>query len=118
MASTIGAASAFTTSLRPLRFPSDDAHARHERRLTMAAYRFVTNWRLDAPIDAVWNEIYASERWPEWWSSVLSVVVVRDGDERGVGAIRRYTWRGALPYKLTFEMTTTAVEKPVRLDGL
>jgi uncharacterized protein YndB with AHSA1/START domain len=83
----------------------------------MAAYRFVTTWHLEAPITAVWDEIYASERWPEWWPSVLSVVVLQNGDDHGVGAVRRYTWRGALPYKLTFDMTTTAVEKPVRLEG-
>ena len=31
--------------------------------------------------------------------------------------MRRYTWRGRLPYRLTFEMTTTRVEEPHRIEG-
>jgi len=84
----------------------------------MAGYRFVTNWRLDAPVAAVWEEINHSERWPQWWQSVLAVVELQKGDETGVGSVRRYTWRGALPYKLTFDMRTTVVEKHARLEGV
>jgi hypothetical protein len=88
------------------------------RMTVMASYEFVTNWEFDAPLDRVWNEIYHSERWPEWWKAVESVVSIAPGDESGVGAIRRYTWRGALPYRLRFDMTTTRVERLVRLEGI
>ena len=36
------------------------------------------------------------------------------GDAEGIGALRRMTWRTALPYTLSFDMRTTRVE-PMRL---
>ena len=83
----------------------------------MASYKFVTEWRFDAPIAKVWDEISHPERWPEWWKAVESVVTLKTGDADGIGVVRHYTWRGALPYRLKFDMRTTLIEKPVRLEG-
>ena len=30
----------------------------------MKTYNFVTIWRVKAPIESVWNEIYHSQAWP------------------------------------------------------
>lgn len=84
----------------------------------MKDYEFVTIWRAKAPIEAVWNEIYHSEAWPTWWKGVESVEEVRKGDERGVGSIRRYTWKSKLPYRLSFDMETTRIEPPTLLEGI
>ena len=84
----------------------------------MSNYTFVTNWRLDASITDVWEEITHSEQWPEWWKAVKSVVKLAEGDPQGVGAIHMYTWRGALPYELSFNMTTTVVDRCRRLEGV
>jgi len=84
----------------------------------MPDYSFITQWWLDAPIDAVWKAIQESERWPDWWKSVADVRVISSGDERGVGAIRRFTWRGRLPYTLTFDMRVTKIEPPILLEGI
>lgn len=35
----------------------------------MADYRFVTTWRLQAPIDAVFAVIDDAGAWPSWWPS-------------------------------------------------
>lgn len=83
----------------------------------MAEYAFVTTWRIEAPIEKVWDAIYHADRWPSWWKGVESVVKVAAGDDQGVGSIRRYTWKSRLPYRLVFEMRTTRVEKPVALEG-
>ncbi|HKN84335.1 MAG TPA: hypothetical protein VJW17_12895 [Pyrinomonadaceae bacterium] len=32
----------------------------------MNTYEFVTIWRVKAPIEKVWNEIYHSTDWPTW----------------------------------------------------
>ena|SRR5215475_11039243 len=84
----------------------------------MSAYEFVTIWRIRAPIETVWNEIYHSTEWPRWWKGVESVVEVRKGDESEVGSIYRYTWKSKLPYRLSFEMQTIRVEPPVLLEGI
>ena len=81
-------------------------------------YEFVTIWRVEAPIDSVWNAIYHSDDWPLWWRGVESVVEVRKGDEPGVGSIRRYTWKSKLPYRLSFDMQTTRIEPPLLLEGI
>jgi len=83
----------------------------------MKAYEFVTIWRVKAPVETVWNEIYHSSEWPTWWKGVESVVEVRKGDERGVGSVHRYTWKSKLPYRLSFDMQTTRVEPPLLLEG-
>ena len=83
----------------------------------MSGYRFITVWKLRAPIDQVWQAIWQSEKWPSWWKGVLSVQTLRDGDEVGIGSVRRYVWRSKLPYNLAFNMVLTRAEPPYRLEG-
>ena len=83
----------------------------------MASYEFVTIWRVEAPIEKVWNEIYYTEYWPQWWKGVIKVVELKEGNELGVGSIRRYTWKTKLPYKLIFDIETVRVEPMSYLEG-
>jgi hypothetical protein len=83
----------------------------------MASYRFVTEWRLRAPIDRVFATIEDSRAWPEWWSMVRSVERVRDGDEQGLGTVDRMTFVGKLPYRLAFDMRVTRNDPPTALVG-
>jgi hypothetical protein len=39
----------------------------------MADYSFVTEWKLKAPLEAVWSTILDSKAWPSWWKGVVSV---------------------------------------------
>lgn len=84
----------------------------------MASYKFVTVWRIEAPIDAVWEAIYHSERWPTWWGSVRRVEEISPGDEDGTGNVRRYVWKSRLPYTLIFELRVTRVQRPETLEGV
>ena len=84
----------------------------------MKTYDFVTIWRVKAPIESIWNEIYHSRDWPKWWQGVESVSEVRKGDESGVGSIHRYTWKSKLPYRLSFDMETIRIEPPWLLEGI
>jgi uncharacterized protein YndB with AHSA1/START domain len=84
----------------------------------MAEYRFLTTWILDAERERVWDAIYESERWPEWWRGVLRADTLAEGDDDGgVGHLARYVWKSKLPYELAFEMRTTRVERPRLLEG-
>jgi len=67
-------------------------------------YALVTEWCLEAPIERVWDAIYAVEVWPRWWKYVLTVEELEKGDASGVGAVRRYTWASRLPFRLSFNM--------------
>jgi hypothetical protein len=83
----------------------------------MADYRFLTTWLLEAERERVWDAIYESERWPEWWRGVLETERLAEGDVSGVGQVGRYVWKSKLPYKLEFAMRTTRVERPCLLEG-
>ena len=83
----------------------------------MANYEFVTIWRVKAPIERVWELIYHSENWPEWWRGVEKVEKLREGDANHVGALFRYTWKSKLPYRLIFEMETTRVAPMSLIEG-
>ena len=84
----------------------------------MKTYSFVTIWRVEAPIESVWKEIYHSKDWPAWWKGVESVNEVRKGDETGVGSVHRFTWKSKLPYRLSFDMETVRIEPPRLLEGI
>ncbi len=81
-------------------------------------YAFVTTWHVAADVKAVWQAIVDVDQWPEWWPSVRSVVAVAKGDERGVGAVHRFTWRGKLPYRLSFDMRVSRVQPYELLEGI
>jgi hypothetical protein len=83
----------------------------------VAAYRFLTAWLLESPIDPVWDAIYDAERWPEWWRGVESVVELDTGGEDKVGSLARHRWRSFLPYPVEFETRTTRVERPHLIEG-
>ncbi len=83
----------------------------------MAYYEFATIWRLHAPIDAVFGLIDDSLRWPEWWPSVLAVEELEPGGEDHLGNLRRYTFKGRLPYLLRFDSRLTVREPPTVLAG-
>lgn len=69
-------------------------------------------------MEDIWNAIYETERWPEWWPGVIEVEKVRDGDEQDRGAVFRHLWRSRIPYAVRFEVETTVVEPPHRLDAI
>lgn len=83
----------------------------------MAEYRFLTTWLLEAERERVWDAIYDSDAWPEWWRGVIETERLSDGDAAGVGQYGRYVWRSKLPYELEFFMRSTRVEAPRLLEG-
>jgi hypothetical protein len=83
----------------------------------VAEYAFVTVWRIEAPIDLVYGAIHDTLDWPTWWDAVLAVEPVAPGDDAGNGEVRRYTFKGRLPYLLRFDLTTDVIQAPERLGG-
>jgi uncharacterized protein YndB with AHSA1/START domain len=85
----------------------------------MADYAFLTTWLLESPREPVWNAIHDQKAWPSWWRGVESVQELRGGDEPedGVGSVSRMVWKSLLPYRVSFEVTTTRVEHPTLMEG-
>ena len=80
-------------------------------------FRLVTNWAINAPVEDVWQVLSTPESWPAWWPSVKEVTLLRQGDEAGIGAVRRMKWSTALPYDLEFDMETTRIEPLSVIEG-
>lgn len=80
-------------------------------------FNLVTNWHLKAPVAAVWDLLNHPDDWPSWWRAVKRVRRISDGDANGLGAVREFTWRTALPYSLSFKMTATRIEPMRLLEG-
>jgi len=84
----------------------------------MKQFSLTTRWHLDAPIERVWDALHAVEQWPRWWRYVIAVAEIEKGDAQGLGSLRRYTWSSRLPYRLSFNMRTTAVTRPTLMEGI
>lgn len=83
----------------------------------MAEFQFVTVWRIEASLPQVCDAISQCLHWPKWWKAVVKVEEVEAGDEDGVGSLRRFTWKGRLPYHLTFDVRVTRVVPLTVLEG-
>jgi Polyketide cyclase / dehydrase and lipid transport len=83
----------------------------------LTQYRFLTTWLLEADRERVWDAVYESERWPQWWKGVLESERLEDGDEAGIGQVGRYVWKSKLPYRVEFFIKTTRVVPPLLLEG-
>ena len=81
----------------------------------MATYRFVTEWRLAAPIETVFETIEDTLAWPEWWSMVKAVERLHEGGENSIGTVDRMTFVGRLPYRLAFDMRVARRRVPDEL---
>ncbi len=57
------------------------------------------------------------EEWPVWWPGVETVTLVKPGTGLGVGAVRHYTWKSRLPYRLSFAMETVRIEEHSLIEG-
>jgi hypothetical protein len=81
-------------------------------------YSFITKWQIKAPVKDVWDAIYNSLEWPQWWKGVIASHELEKGDNRGINGIREYTWKSALPYKLKFKSKLLEREDNKRLYGV
>ncbi len=83
----------------------------------MAEFHFVTEWRIEAPLTQVCDAISHCLYWPQWWKGVEKVEEFDPGGVDGIGCLRRFTWRGRLPYRLTFDMRITRTVPLSILEG-
>lgn len=81
-------------------------------------YTFLTQWTLPARVESVWEALSRPELWPKWWPGLLGVVKIAEGDDLGIGAVRRFRWIGWLPYIITVEMRVTEKVRPGLIESV
>jgi uncharacterized protein YndB with AHSA1/START domain len=85
--------------------------------MSSTQFHLVTRWVMATPPVAVWEALSKPEDWPSWWRAVEQVEVIELGDADGLGAYRRFTWRTALPYAITFNMRTIRIKPLSVIEG-
>jgi hypothetical protein len=83
----------------------------------VAEYAFLTTWLLESPREPVWEAIHDQASWPSWWRGVEQARELRPGDDEGRDSVSQMVWKSQLPYRVSFEVTTTRVEHPHLLEG-
>lgn len=83
----------------------------------MAEYKFITEWRIDAPLTEVCDAISHCLDWPAWWKGVEKVEKLASGDADGIGSVHRFTWKGRIPYRFTFDIRMTRFVPLTLLEG-
>ena len=73
----------------------------------------VSRWRIEAPVERVWNALNDPTGWPHWWRYVAAVDKLQGGDADGVGARYRFHWTSRLPYSIRID---THVVEAVKLE--
>ena len=79
----------------------------------MRPYRFVDEWDVAAPPEAVFEAIADARSYPRWWRRVY-IDVEADGPAR-VGASARQHFKGRLPYHLRTRSVIAEVDAPRRV---
>jgi uncharacterized protein YndB with AHSA1/START domain len=85
--------------------------------ISMARYRFETDWRTTAEPDQVWAVLADYPAWPRWWRGIQDVELVTRGDDSGVGSVLRQHWRSFVPYTLVFDLEMLRIDPPRLLEG-
>ncbi|WP_276134943.1 SRPBCC family protein [Polluticoccus soli] len=80
-------------------------------------YLFTTTWKIQAPLQDVWDAIYYSEQWPQWWKNFTSVIEIEKGDENSIGSIRTYKLKSPAIYTLRFDLLLTKRSDHSYLEG-
>lgn len=91
---------------------------KNQGQAAMAEYQLTSVWRIDAPVERVYEIICRPAGWPSWWRGVTDVVELEPGDELGIGSVQRYTWKGRLPYALTFTVRVVRVRPLSTVEGI
>jgi hypothetical protein len=86
--------------------------------MPMTDYHFVSTWRLQAPIERVWEEIFHTERWPSWWKYVHRVDQLDPGDADGLGKRQHLVFTTRLPYRLGFDIQVRHLQPPTTLEAV
>jgi Polyketide cyclase / dehydrase and lipid transport len=84
----------------------------------MTDYHFVSTWRLQAPIERVWEEIVHTERWPSWWKYVHRVEELDPGDADGLGRSQHLVFTTRLLYRLGFDIQVRRIQPPTTLEAV
>jgi len=79
-------------------------------------YHFITRWRMQAPVETVYDILSEPLDYPRWWPSVyIEIKELAPGDDNGIGRRLSLYTKGWLPYTLRWQSVATEAERPHRI---
>ena len=66
-------------------------------------YGFNHTWTVNAEPDKVWHALAKFRDWPAWWEGLETIQCMASPPVIARGTRIRSTWKGSLPYRLTFD---------------
>ena len=80
-------------------------------------YAFLTEWRIEAPRELIYDILVAGEDLPRWWPDVY-LSATREGPkgDSEVGTRIRLHTRGRLPYTLKWTAETVRADRPAGFE--
>jgi hypothetical protein len=79
--------------------------------MSATAYHFITNWRVEATQQEIYNTLRDSDALKHWWRAVyLDIKTRKKGDDNGVGKEVELYSKGWLPYSLRWSFRVTDVK--------
>ena len=70
-------------------------------------YCFDRSWKIDAPLELIWNELMHYEKWPSWCQGLKKIEPVAPFCRLEKGNNIRSTWKGVLPYRIAVDTVIT-----------
>ncbi|MFN8300406.1 MAG: SRPBCC family protein [Chitinophagales bacterium] len=83
----------------------------------MANYNFITVWKFVAPLELIYTRIYNADEYHIWWKGQEPVKTICSGNELGIGAVKAFCTRSALPYRLNYTGTVLQVVPYRMIEG-
>jgi len=83
-----------------------------EAAIDASEFILISDWRIAAPLERVWDALNDPTGWPRWWRYVASVDKLAGGDADGIGARYRFHWTSRLPYSINIDTHVVEVTKP------
>lgn len=74
----------------------------------MNQYRFDHSWHFNAAPEFIWNELMNISQWPRWCPTIETIQPLGRSRQLRIGNQIRTTWKGSLPYSITFDCVVTA----------
>ena len=65
-------------------------------------YCFNNSWSIDAPIELIWDELINYKKWSFWCNGLERMEQLNEFEHLQIGNNIRSTWKGLLPYSITF----------------
>ena len=83
----------------------------------MYKYHLKTEWRIEAPLERVYDLVVDSSAWTRWWPDLHESSLLCANDNDGIGSIWQYVWNTYYFCKIRFTVKIVDIEIYKRIVG-